>query len=338
MTIVALVALFVLRDRIGRGPVVAALFFVGSLVPALGFFTVYPQRFSFVADHFQYLACIGVIALVVAIFHNQTRSTLAMRVLSGLAILALSFTTWQRTRAFEDLKSLWTDTIEKNPAAWMAYNNLGSLLLAEGKVDDAAKALQSAVDLKPDHGDAIAGLGRIALRNGDFAGAEQKFRESLRVAPPGSPTAANAHAYLANVYASTNRFDDAIREYQQAIALEPRSGDWIDELGMIYFTQGKIDQAIECFERMRQLDPNSFAANMNLGHAMSRLGRSRDALEYWSIALKQRPNDFQLINSMGAAYLRLGRRDLAIQHFRRALEINPNYEVAKKNLQAIGAN
>jgi len=338
MTIGALVALFLLRDRIGRGPVIAALFFVGTLVPALGFFTVYPQRYSFVADHFQYLACIGIFAIVVAIFHNQTRSAVAMRVLSAIAILALSLMTWQRTRAFVDLKSLWTDTIEKNPAAWMAWNNLGSLLLAEGNVSDAANAFQRAVELKPDHGDAITGLGVVALRKDDLAVAEQKFRESLRVAPPDSPTAANAHANLANLYSRENRFDDAIHEYKEAIALEPHSGDWIDELGMIYFTQGRTDLAVECFDRMLKLDPDSIAGHINMGHAMSRLGRSRDALAHWQIAVKQKPGDYQLINSMGTAYVRLGMRDEAIACFRRALEIKPDYEVARKNLQAIGAN
>ncbi len=57
-----LIALWRVRSRIGRGPLVAVLFFAGTLVPALGFFDVFPFRYSYVADHFQYLACIGLIA------------------------------------------------------------------------------------------------------------------------------------------------------------------------------------------------------------------------------------------------------------------------------------
>ena len=61
-----LIALWLLRQRIGKGPLVAVSFFAGTLVPALGFFDVYPFRYSFVANHFQYLASIGLIALAVA--------------------------------------------------------------------------------------------------------------------------------------------------------------------------------------------------------------------------------------------------------------------------------
>ncbi len=63
---IIIVLLWVFRKRIGRGPIVAVLFFSGTLLPALGFFNVYPHRFSFVADHFQYLASIGLISLVVS--------------------------------------------------------------------------------------------------------------------------------------------------------------------------------------------------------------------------------------------------------------------------------
>ncbi len=61
------------RNRLGRGPLVAVLFFAGTLVPALGFFNVYPMRYSFVADHFQYLASVGLLALLAAGFMLATQ-------------------------------------------------------------------------------------------------------------------------------------------------------------------------------------------------------------------------------------------------------------------------
>jgi len=61
--VAVIAALWWLRSRLGKGPLVAVLLFVGTLTPALGFVDVYPMRFSFVADHFQYLASAGLIAL-----------------------------------------------------------------------------------------------------------------------------------------------------------------------------------------------------------------------------------------------------------------------------------
>ena len=64
--VAAVIVLWCLRRRLGRGPLVAALFFGGTLFPALGFFDVYPMQYSFVADHFQYLASLGVLTLLAA--------------------------------------------------------------------------------------------------------------------------------------------------------------------------------------------------------------------------------------------------------------------------------
>ncbi|MGK4301758.1 hypothetical protein, partial [Klebsiella pneumoniae] len=61
-----IVSLWLARGKLGKGPLVAVLFFCGTLFPALGFFDVYPMRFSFVADHFQYLASAGLLALLAA--------------------------------------------------------------------------------------------------------------------------------------------------------------------------------------------------------------------------------------------------------------------------------
>jgi hypothetical protein len=93
-----LLALWLLRDRIGRGPLAAMLFFGVTLGPALGFVNVYPMRFSYVADHFQYLASLGPIALAAALLARIDR-----RVLLGLVpalLLALSAVTWRQERAY----------------------------------------------------------------------------------------------------------------------------------------------------------------------------------------------------------------------------------------------
>jgi hypothetical protein len=111
---------FALRRRVGRGPLVAILFFGGTLVPALGFVNVYPMRFSFVADHFQYVASVGLIALAAT---GLSRIPLNASIALPLALAVL---TWRQTAIYRDLETLWTDTLAKNPAAWLAHNNLGT--------------------------------------------------------------------------------------------------------------------------------------------------------------------------------------------------------------------
>ena len=54
-----LFTLWLARARIGRGPLAAALFFVGTLFPVLGFMNAYFMRYSFVCDHWVYLSSLG---------------------------------------------------------------------------------------------------------------------------------------------------------------------------------------------------------------------------------------------------------------------------------------
>ncbi len=126
------------RKRIGRGPLAAVLFFAVTLFPALGFVNVYSMRYSFVADHFQYLAGAGLIALAAAVkpaaggWEFTVSACRAERpacvIGPQLLLLALAGLTWQQTHVYRDLETLWRDTLAKNPGCWLAHNNLGLVL------------------------------------------------------------------------------------------------------------------------------------------------------------------------------------------------------------------
>ena len=114
--IAALAALWHLRSRIGRGPLAAASFFGLTLGPALGFVNIYPMRFSYVADHFQYHASIALIALAAAAgvtaFGRCTSDDSPLRVLAaGGLLLVLGAISQERTRAYRDLVTLYEDTL-----------------------------------------------------------------------------------------------------------------------------------------------------------------------------------------------------------------------------------
>ncbi len=149
-----LVGLWLARKRIGRGPLAAALVFGGVLVPVLGFFNVYPFRFSFVADHFQYHASISLLVLFAA------GAALVMRKLPGDAqgmlrlaaaavLLVLAVVACRRTSVFHDPEVLYRDTIAKNPACVVAYSNLALFLGDQGRIEEALPLSREGVRLGP---------------------------------------------------------------------------------------------------------------------------------------------------------------------------------------------
>jgi tetratricopeptide (TPR) repeat protein len=164
--------------KFGAGPLTAVLCYGALLFPALGFFNVYPFRFSFVADHYQYLAGIPLIVLVVAILARilspiwekqaaadpapGTGRSAAVAVLIAAVLLVLGITSWARATVFAEPGTLWQDVLQpgKNPDSWLAAYNLAKLRQSDAvhSFEDAASYLQTSdeVSSKQSADDALA--------------------------------------------------------------------------------------------------------------------------------------------------------------------------------------
>src|SRR5439155_4803397 len=133
------VAIYFVRRYVGRGVEVAAAFFVITLSPVLGFIMLYTFRYTFVADHYQYLACIGPIALAsagVVTFADAFKQSRGLILSAAVCVLAvLGVLTWRQSVMYGDNEALWRVTLAKNPGCWMAHNNLGFVLFEKGQFD-----------------------------------------------------------------------------------------------------------------------------------------------------------------------------------------------------------
>ena len=153
----------------GRWP--AMLFFVGTLLPVLGFFNVYPFVFSFVADHFQYLASLGVISLArparpyCSSAGGVARPGGYALCLGLLAVLGVL--TFRQSQMYADAEKLYRRTIDGNPTCWMAHCNLGAYLVERGRHGEAIAEFQNALDIKPDYAQAHNNLGSAVYRRRD---------------------------------------------------------------------------------------------------------------------------------------------------------------------------
>jgi Flp pilus assembly protein TadD len=259
-----LAGLWLARIRIGRGPLVAALFFVSTLAPALGFVNVYPMRFTFVADHYQYLACIGPIALfagVAAHFSQKWRMNPASQYAPALLLLlVLATLTYRQARNYQNLETLWRDTLAKNPAAWMAHTNLGWLLTAQGNLAEAESHYREALRLKSDNEDAHYDYGNMLVKAGRFDEATAQYRQALQL----NPADAEVWNNLGVVLYQEHRTPESVACFRQAIHYKPGFPDAHFNLGNAMYVEHKLDEAIAEYREALRLEPDSVTVQNRL--------------------------------------------------------------------------
>jgi tetratricopeptide (TPR) repeat protein len=276
-------ALLWLGRRRSRGPLAAALFFTGSLFPALGFFDAYPFRYSYVADHFQYLASLGIIALAASAWALWRARPLALATAAAL-LLVLGALTWRQCADYRDLVTLYRATIAKNPDCWMAYSNLGTELLESGHTREALDDLAQAVRLKPDSADIQFDLANALLAAGNNLEAIPHYEEALRL----QPDYPEAHDNFGTTLLRLGRLPDAIAQYGEALRLRPNYprarvnlSMAENSLGLTLGESGHPQDALAHFERALQLRPDFREARYNLSIALRALGRTQEALDQY---------------------------------------------------------
>jgi tetratricopeptide (TPR) repeat protein len=295
------VVLWLFRHR-SRAPLAAWLFYCATLFPVLGFLNVFFFKYSFVADHFQYLASLGLIVLVSAgiarAIDNLPKparylgSAMCILLVGILALLTL----WQ-TPMYADTVTLYETTIERNPNCWLAQNNLGKEL----------------------------------ADNGNQNGAVEHYRASLRI----KPDYADAHNNLANAFSRTGRLPQAIDEFRVAIALDANDSTYHSNIASALTQLGRFQDAIDhCHEALR-LQPNSFDAHHNLGTALLHARRLTEAIDELRTAHSLRPDDPVACHTLGAALSEAGQYPEAAQLLEHALRLNSNYTEAHYNLAKV---
>jgi tetratricopeptide (TPR) repeat protein len=271
-------------SRRARGPLAAALLFGGSLFPVLGFVDVYPFVFSYVADHFQYLASLAVFAAA-----GAGLSRLPGRVgtvATALLAVVLGSLTWRQAAIYRDNVTLYEATLRRNPDAWLAHHNLATILLEAGQADAALPHLERVLLIRPDYPEALASMGDCLTRLG--------------------------------------RANEAIVPLERAISLQPKYAEGHNNLGVALMALGRADEGRMRFETAVKLNPGYGVAHRNLGLALARAGRTQEATHHFTQAVQLNSADAGTLVELGTALAMQQRYADALPHFQAALELAPD--------------
>jgi tetratricopeptide (TPR) repeat protein len=318
-TAIAASAIYFARRYIGRGLPAAAVFFVTTLSPVLGFVMLYTFRYTFVADHYQYLASIGPIALASAgmmTLADRARAARSLILTTVLGVLmSLGLLSWRQSHMYGDIEQLWRTTIAQNPSCWMAHNNLGVVLVQEGQVDEAIDNYQTALQMQPDYADADYNLGNALLAKGEVEEALRHCQRAVAI----QPNDPEAQLALANALLYNRQIDEAIVHYQKAMALRPYYFGAHYNLSRALLEKGEVDAAISHSRVAVSIQPNNADANISLAVALTDKGLIADAIGYYEKALRLSPESIPAQNNL--AWLLATSVNSEIRNGTKALEL-----------------
>ena len=360
-------ALWFGRKRFGGGPLAAILFFAATLFPVLGFLDVYYMRYSFVADHFQYLAGVGMIVLAaggmtLSLERWKTGRPLLQPALRGSLLLTLGALTWQQCGMYAGQETLWRATLARNPGCRMARNNLGLFYLRTGELEKAIaefrETLQTAPDdaearnnlgfalfkkgemnesiaeyrkalaIMPNYAEALLNLGNVLKRQGDLAGAIAQYRKALEI----NPDYADAHLNLGVALAQSGQVEEATAHCRKALEINPGSAEAHNDWGVVLLNLARVDEAIAQYRMALEIDPDYANAHLNLGVALAQNGHMEEATAQYRKALQINPGSAEAHNDLGVVLFSRAQLDEAAAQYRMALAINPDYLTARNNL------
>jgi tetratricopeptide (TPR) repeat protein len=283
--------------RWSRAPLAGVLIYIVLLLPSLGFLNIYFFIYSFVADHWQYLACLGIItpcASGIVLLAGRLKRWQALLEPATMLLLGgvLFVLTWQQSRMYTDIETLYRTTIARNPGCWMAQVNLGNILYKANRIPEAMDLFNQAMRIKP--AAAYWSVGNALLLKGRTSEAIDQYKQALQV----DPDYAEAHSNLGNALLLTGRTAEAIHEYEQALRIDPDYATAHNNLGNALVQTGRVPEAIDHYKEALRITPNSVSAHNGLAIALAQMGQVSEAIEQLKAALRIKPYDTDIRNNL----------------------------------------
>ncbi|MEN6422409.1 MAG: tetratricopeptide repeat protein, partial [Smithella sp.] len=258
-----------------------------TILPVIGIIQVGKQA---MADRYTYLPLIGVgIMLAWGVPLLFKRENVRQKVVWPVGILFLSllaFWTWQQCSYWKNGMELFNHTLRVTKNNYLAHNNLGLALVAEGKIEEAVAQYNAALDIKslmPDH--------ILVYNNRGIA------------------------------YSRLGLYQKALDDLNQAIERKPDYADAYGNRGIVYSHLGQNRLAFEDFNKALQLNPDQADLYNNRGVVCAKLGFYRRAIEDFNEAIRLKPDDADAFYKRGVVYLEQGNKELGCRDAHRACEL-----------------
>jgi len=220
------------------------------------------------------------------------------------------------------------DLFKDYPDEPVLFNISGACHAHLGKLEDAIKNYDRAIEIKPDYAKAHFNLAGALQDLGQLESAVNSYEKALAI----EPGYAEAHNNLGSVLKDLKQNEAAVQSYKQALVIKP---DYIEaqySLGLTQQDLGQFKAAIKCYEMVIANRPNFADVYNSLGIAFLDFGQFDEAVKSYKAAIKLKPNFLEAINNLGIAFYKLNQLDKAIKFYEQAISLNPDFIDAYNNI------
>jgi len=333
--LLVLMSLLMLRAS-GRRPYLAVgwLWFVGSLVPAIGL--VQNGLWPAMADRFAYVPMIGLFAASSwGLADLVGRLTRWRRTVSGVAagvLLALLFgATHMQVAYWRDSRTLFAHAVRVTPDNSRAYFSLGHALAVEGKLSDAMDSYRRALEIEPAFPEAHNNLAHALFVKGRTAEAERHYRQALAI----DPEYTEAYNNLAHLRFTRGDPNDARELLQRALQIDPQYGSAHSNLANVYAAMGQKAAAAEHYRRAIDTAPERAEFHFAYGRFLIQQERHAEAGRQLAEAIRLRPDYADAYYHIGWMLARQGHFDRAAEFVAKSLQLDPTCRERRRSLEGL---
>ena len=300
-----------------------------TMLPVIGLVQVGAQS---MADRYTYIPHIGLYLMVsygiFSFFERFPNGKHAALALSIVWLVLLARSAIIQTGYWENSFTLFRHAIHVTPNNYVAHNNLGLVLHAQERWQEAEHHYQQALNIKPAYPEALNNLGVIADKRGDTRQAYHWFKRTLKI----NGNHFKARNNLAALLLKTGKIDEAIHAYQAILESKPDYAKAHSNLGAAFYLKQDPYTAGTHYQRALELDPNDAKIQMNYGIILRSQNKPSEAQTQFTKAIQLDPSNSIAYLYLGDILLIAGKVDEAASALKRSVQINARNAQAQYRL------
>ncbi len=219
----------------------------------------------------------------------------------------------------EETENACKKLLKNCPNSLIVLNIYGAALMGQGKLEEALKTFDKAIEIKPDFAEGYTNRGNVLKDLGQLEEALKSYNKAIKL----NPGIVQAYSNLSIVLKDLNRPEQALKSCQKAIELNPNYAQAYFNCAIILLDMDQTNEALNSFDNAIKINPQHFEAYYNRGNLQKELGHLKESLADYDNAIQLKTDFVEAYSNRGNVLKALGRHQDALKSYKKAIEINP---------------